>query len=116
MIRLTVISQTEEEAVLKVEGRASGANVALLGEEGARLLREAERLVLDMKDVKLMDREGIALLQQWAGERLRLRQPSAHLRILLAQHGLEQVLDVPVRSCPSCGGPQLPNQTGAERR
>jgi len=105
MIRLTVISQTEEEAVLKVEGRASGTNVALLRQEGARLLREAERLVLGMKGVKFMDREGIALLQQWSGERLRLRQLSPHLHILLAQHGLGQILDAPARSRPQYGGP-----------
>ena len=48
MIRLTVRSQTPEEAVLEVHGWVSGKNAGLLEEEGTRLLGEAGRLVLDL--------------------------------------------------------------------
>ena len=88
MVRLTVISQTNEEAVLKVEGWVSGADVALLEEEGTRLLQEAECLILDLKRVRFMDRGGIALLQRWSGERLVLRGASPFMRTRLAEHGL----------------------------
>ena len=88
MIRLTVISQTKEEAVLKVEGWVSGGNVALLEEEGTRLFGESERLVLDLAGVKNIHREGMALLQRWSGERLALRGTSPFLRRLLAEYGL----------------------------
>ena len=88
MLRLTVISQTKEEAVLKVEGWVSGADVALLKEEGTRLLRETERLVLDLDGVQFIDREGIALLKRWSGKRLELRGGSLFIRGLLEEHGL----------------------------
>jgi len=88
MLRLTVISQTKEEAVLKVEGWVSGADVALLREEGTRLLRETERLVLDLDGVQFIDREGIALLKPWSGKRLELRGGSLFIRGLLEEHGL----------------------------
>ncbi len=88
MLRLTVISQTEEETVLKVEGKVSGADVAILEEEGARLLQEAERLILDLEGVKFIDRDGISLLKRWAGDRLVLRATSPFLCTLLKRHGL----------------------------
>ena len=88
MVRLTVISQTEEEGVLKVEGWVSGADVEILEEEGARLLRQSERLVLDLDEVQFIDRKGIALLRRWSGERLDLRGGSLFIRGLLEQHGL----------------------------
>lgn len=88
MLRLTVMSQTKEEVVLKVDGWVSEENVALLEEEGARLLRESERLVLDLKDVKFIDREGIELLKRWSGDRLALRGASMFLGTLLEEHGL----------------------------
>ena len=89
MVRLTVISQTKEEVMLKVEGWVSGADVALLEEEGTRLLGETQRLVLDLKGVRFIDREGIALLQRWSGERLVLRDASPFVRTRLAEHGLK---------------------------
>ena len=88
MIRLTVISQTNEEVVLKVEGWVSGAEVEILEEEGTRLLQETQRLVLELKGVRVIDREGIALLQRWSGERLVLRGTSPFVRTRLAEHGL----------------------------
>ena len=88
MLRLTVISQTKEEALLKVEGWVSGENVALLEEEGTRLLGETERLVLDLEGVRSIDREGIALLRRWSGERLVLRGASAFVRTVLEEEGL----------------------------
>jgi len=88
MVRLTVISQTREEAALKVEGWVSGTDVGLLEEEGTRLLGESERLVLDLRGVRFIDREGLALLQRWSGERLVLRGASPFVHTRLAKYGL----------------------------
>ena len=88
MLRLTVISQTEEQAVLQVDGWVSGANVTLLEEEGARLLQGAERLVLDLSGVTVIDPKGLALVRGWSGKRLALRGASLFVNRLLAAEGL----------------------------
>jgi anti-anti-sigma regulatory factor len=83
-----VISQTKEDVVLKVEGWVSGANVALLEEEGTRLLGESECLVLDLEGVRFIDRPGLGLLKRWSGARLALRGASPFVHMRLAAHGL----------------------------
>ena len=88
MIRLTIRSQTSQEAVLQVDGWVSGGNVSILQEEGMRLLGESQRLVLELKEVQFIDRRGIALLKRGWGERLVLRGGSSFLKALLAQHEL----------------------------
>ena len=88
MVRLTIISQTREEVVLKVEGRVSGEDVALLEEEGTRLLGETERLVLDLKGVKFIDEAGVDLLRRWKGDELVLRGASPFVRTVLERRGL----------------------------
>ena len=88
MIRLTVISQSREEVVLKVEGWVSGADVTVFEEEGTRLLQETQRLVLDLEGVKFIDRDGLAVLKRWSGDRLVLRGATLFLRTRLREHGL----------------------------
>jgi ABC-type transporter Mla MlaB component len=88
MVRLTVISQTPEEARLKIEGWVSGADVGVLEEEGTRLLGETQRLILDLSGVRLMDREALSLLEHWSGDRLMLCGASTSLHTLLEKHGL----------------------------
>jgi hypothetical protein len=88
MIRLTIRSQTPQEVVLQVDGWVSGGDVSILEEEGTRLLGESQRLVLELKGVQFIDREGIALLERWWGERLVLRNGSPFVRMLLETHGL----------------------------
>ena len=88
MVRLTVISQTPEEARLKIEGWVSGADVGILEEEGTRLLGETQRLILDLSGVRLMDREALSLLEHWSGDRLMLCGASTSLHTLLERHGL----------------------------
>ena len=88
MIRLIVQAQTPEETVLQVDGWVSEENVSILEQEGTRLLGESHRLVLDLKGVRFIDREGIALLHRWQGDRLVLRGGSLFVRGLLEAHGL----------------------------
>jgi len=66
----------------------SGRNLPILEQEGTRLLGEAQRLVLDLKGVRFIDADGIALLERWSGERLVLRNGVPFVRALLARHGL----------------------------
>ena len=89
MLRIMVVSHSPEEAVLKVEGWVAEDNVSLLEQEGDRCLDQAERLVLDLRGVRFIDRAGIALLQRWSGKRLGLRRGSSFIRALLKVHGLD---------------------------
>jgi anti-anti-sigma regulatory factor len=89
VIRITVVAQTEEEVVLKVEGWVSGENVALLAAEGDRHLRQVGRVVLDVVGVQFIDHAGIRLLQRWSGERLVLRGASPFVRVVLEAYGLK---------------------------
>ena len=98
MIRIDVVSQTQKQVVLKVEGRLGGIDVDLLEGEIIRWLKETESLVLDLKRVQFIDRDGIALLKQWfqeplnqgneSGPPLTLRGGSRFIRSLLKTHGL----------------------------
>ena len=88
MIRLTIRSQTPQEVMLQVDGWVSRKDVDILEQEGTRLLGETQRLVLDLKGVRFIDRDGMALLQRWSGERLVLRGGSSFIQALLEAHGL----------------------------
>ena len=98
MIRIDVVSQTQKQVVLKVEGRLGGIDVNLLEEEVTRWLEETEHLVLDLKNVQFIDRDGIALLKKWSqeplnqgnesGRPLTLKSGSLFIRSLLKTHGL----------------------------
>ena len=93
MLRLMIISQTPEEAVLEIHGWVSGRDVEILEQEGTRLLRQTDRLILDLKGVKYVDRLGLALLQRWSGEGLVLRGGSPFVRALLEEDGLTWACD-----------------------
>ena len=88
MVRLTVISQTPDEIVLKVEGWVSEAEVLLLEQTLADAFRRTERLELELKGMKFINRAGIDLLKRWPGERLVLRGGASFIRTLLETHGL----------------------------
>ncbi|MBT4499769.1 MAG: STAS domain-containing protein [Gemmatimonadetes bacterium] len=91
MLRITTVTQTPEEIVLRLEGWVTGEGVGVLAEEGHRRLRKARRLVLDLNGVKSIDAAGLALLQGWSGSRLVLRGGSGYLRALLSSSGLESI-------------------------
>ena len=88
MLRVTVLSQSREEVVLKVEGWVSGKSVELLEQEGERWLRKCRRLVLELSGVRFIDSSGIALLERWPPQQVSLLGGSPFVRSLLRRHGL----------------------------
>jgi ABC-type transporter Mla MlaB component len=98
MIRIDVVAQTPHQVVLRVQGLVKLADRDLLAEEVGRWLAQGAQVVLDLKGVEFIDREGVVLLQQWAtapprprgvmGERLVLRNGTLFIRHLLEAHGL----------------------------
>ena len=89
MLRITLMSQSEEEALLKVEGRITGTDVALLEREIRSELDRSQRLVLDLQGLKHIDREGVELLKHWTADKLILRDTSVFVGTLLRTHGLD---------------------------
>ena len=89
MIRITEVSQSPEEVVLRVDGYLTKRDVELLMAEGNRWLEQADRLVLSMIGTPSVNLPGIHLLQQWVDERITLKNGPGTLRILLRSHGLE---------------------------
>ncbi len=62
MLRISVIESAENAATLHLEGQVAGLWIAELGDTCERLLTERRRLTLDLGDVSLIDRPGLALL------------------------------------------------------
>jgi ABC-type transporter Mla MlaB component len=83
MMRITTLSHSPDEVILKIEGWVSGEDVDLLKQEGEHWLQQAKRLVLDLSGVKSIDSRGVTLLQRWPEEQLILRGQSSFVRMLL---------------------------------
>ena len=90
MVRLTFVSQTAEESVLKLDGWLEGTDVELLEREGTDFLKHSRSLVLDLTGVRSIDQSKIALLQTWSRDRVSLCGGSLFVRTLLKAHGLDQ--------------------------
>ena len=88
MIRITMITETDEEVVLKVEGWIEGESVSLLKAEGERYFQQTKRLELDLTGVQFIDNAGIELLKHWRGEGLVLRKVSRLVQVLLETYGV----------------------------
>ena len=93
MLRLTVVSDSAEETVVRVDGWLEGENVDVLRQVGTRHYEADKRLVLNLEGVKFIDLAGVALLRQWSGCRLILRNPSAFVQRMLASHRLDEQTD-----------------------
>jgi ABC-type transporter Mla MlaB component len=88
MLRITLVAQTADEVLLKLEGWIEPEDVVVLEQEGTRWLGQQKRLVLDMAQVKSIDRAGLQLLQGWAGERLEVQHSSPYVHELLQTYGV----------------------------
>jgi anti-anti-sigma regulatory factor len=88
MLRITPITYTQDETILKIEGRLDHSNMQLLEREMQQRSQSTECLVLELKGLKHIDRESITMLKQWPGKQLILRGGTMFVRALLTTHGL----------------------------
>lgn len=86
MLRISVASQSTEEAVLKLEGRVGREQVPLVEQE--LQARRGQRLVLDLEGVRHLDSAGLDLLERWHQAGVQLRGGSLFVRTLLQSRGL----------------------------
>lgn len=90
MIRIDILSQNPEEAVMRIAGWVRlPAEIALVAQEGNRCLTQSRCLVLDLKEVLSLYEDGVALLQGWQVQgRLQICAWSHHIEDKLQHHGL----------------------------
>jgi ABC-type transporter Mla MlaB component len=62
MLRISVLTHGDRSATLRLEGHISGDWIGELGDICDRLLREERALTLDLADVSMIERAGLALL------------------------------------------------------
>ena len=89
-LRITVVEESPEQAVLRLEGWVSGEGVGVLEAEGRMRLDRRQTLVLDLDGVHFIDEAGLDLLEGWAAGRLELRGGSLFIRTQLAGRGLAE--------------------------
>jgi anti-anti-sigma regulatory factor len=90
MLRLTLLSQNAQEAVLRIDGKLADDNVQILAAEGDRLFACTQRLVLNMQGVSFIDSMGLMLLEQWVKKGVSLHNGHFFVRELLKKRGLIQ--------------------------
>ena len=86
MLRISIHEPAGQAAALRLEGQITGAWTAELDRVCVRLLAEGCRLTLDLADVTLIDRPGVALLAALVrrGVALARCSPFQHEQIRLA--------------------------------
>ena len=88
MLRLTPLSETDDEVVLRVEGWLEGPQVGVLTSEIAKWRQAGLRVVLDVQELKDIEPAGLTLLASWKGKGVQVRGGSRYIRELLGRHGL----------------------------
>ena len=88
MLRITVVSETSQEVILRIEGRVTQTDLGLVREEITRCSQEAKRVVIDLANVRFIDDAGIELLTDYTRRGMVLSGGSPFLRSLLEGRGL----------------------------
>ena len=90
MIRIDILSQTPEEAVMRVAGWVQyDQDIALVAQEGNRCLETSQRLVLDLEHLHQLSDFALPLLKGWqAAGRLQIRAWHYLIDFKLRHHGL----------------------------
>lgn len=88
MFRIDLVSASEREVVLSVQGIIAEQTVELLAEAGRAWLHLGRQLVLDIEGVEFIDPAGLALLREWSGQGLVIRGASLYVRYLLQNQEL----------------------------
>ena len=63
MLRIRVISQTNQATVLAIDGQLADGDVQVLAAELARHHKTATHLILKLDNVQFIDQDGLALLR-----------------------------------------------------
>ena len=83
MLRISHIASTACEAVLKIEGSITEADVGLLETEIERAFSASPRLVLDLSGLRLIDRAARLRLRAWSDKNVVFKNASPFIRALL---------------------------------
>jgi len=88
MLRMTLLSQSPEETVVRLEGWLEKADVEVLAAEIVHQRQQSRLLVLEADGLKEIVPDGLALLECWSDKGLELRGGSQYIQALLKRHGL----------------------------
>lgn len=65
MLKITRVVLSDQETTLQLDGRVTGQWVELLRESAEAVLNEGLKLTIDLKNIRFIDCEGIALLRSF---------------------------------------------------
>ena len=90
MIRIDILSQDADQAVMRVAGEVwSEYEIKLLAQEGARCLETSKLLVLDLEYLQALSDFALPQLQEWQAQgRLQIRTGYFAVHFKLWHHGL----------------------------
>ena len=91
MLRISEMSRTGGETVLRIEGDLIGLLVDEMRKACAPFLRDGHRLTLDLADVALTDHHAIALLKELLDSHVALINSSAFLSEQLREDRHQQL-------------------------
>ena len=83
MLRISHIAGTACEAVLKVEGSITGADIDLLETEIKCAFSKSPRLVLDLRGLRHIDWAALPRLRAWSVKNVVFENASPFIRALL---------------------------------
>ena len=92
MIRIDILSQSPEEAVMRVAGDVwLDYEIKLLAQEATRCLEQSRRLVLDLEHLHRLDEKALPLLKGWQAQgRLQISKHNYRIASKLQNAGLIQ--------------------------
>ena len=92
MIRIDILSQSPDQAVMRVAGDVwLDYEINLVAQEGARCLETSKLLVLDLEHLHRLDEKALPLLKGWQAEgRLQISKHNYRLASKLQNAGLIQ--------------------------
>ena len=90
MIRIDILSQDPDQAVMRVAGEVwLDYEINLVAQEGKRYLETSKLLVLDLEHLQRLSDRALPLLKEWQAEgRLQIRVWHYLIDFKLRHHGL----------------------------
>ena len=71
MLKITKVATSNQEITLQLDGRVTGQWIELLRESAESVLEERMRLTLDLENICFIDCEGLVLIKNLIGRRVR---------------------------------------------